>query len=244
MVHASRGRWRPASPHLLSRGRDRLRGSARAVLGDDAHACPGRTSPTTTTLIRDRIARVVPGFEDFNDARAPAAAASPCPTPPRDERTLHHRRPARPTSPSTPLEVLRAARRAACCCRRCARTTSTTPPSTASTTATAASRAAAASSSSTPTTSPTLGLADGDVVDLVSEWPTASERARRALPRRRLPDRARLRGRLLPRDQRAGPAGQHRGRQQHADLQVGRRPAGAGLSYSAGRAATASGSSA
>ena len=71
---------------------------------------------------------------------------------------------------STPLEVPPGT----CCCRPCARTTSSTPRSTASTTATAASRAAAASSSSTPTTWPRLGLANGELVDLVSVAPTAS----------------------------------------------------------------------
>ena len=48
------------------------------------------------------------------------------------------------------------------CCRPCAAMISSTPRSTGSTTATAASRAAAGWSSCTPTTSPTLGLANGE----------------------------------------------------------------------------------
>ena len=71
-----------------------------------------------------------------------------------------------------------------------------------------------------------LGFADGQFVDLVSEWTDGVEPARRALPGRLLPDRAGLRGRLLPGDQRAGAAGQHRRGQQHADLEVGGDPAG------------------
>ena len=49
----------------------------------------------------------------------------------------------------------------------------------------------------------------------------------RAVPCDELPDRARVRGRVLPGGERARPAGQHRGGQQHADLEVDRDPAGA-----------------
>ena len=68
-----------------------------------------------------------------------------------------------------------------------------------------------------------------------SAWPTATwstwsasttgtERRAPRLPGRRLPDRPRLLRRLLPRDQRAGAARQHGRDQQHADLEVDRRP--------------------
>ena len=63
-VHASRGRLDPASPHLLSEvaiiGR-----IARRVVGDKADV-PWGAFEDDYNLIRDRIARVVPGFEDFN----------------------------------------------------------------------------------------------------------------------------------------------------------------------------------
>ncbi|MEV6116356.1 FdhF/YdeP family oxidoreductase [Streptomyces sp. NPDC052109] len=65
-VHASRGRLAPASPHLLSEvaiiGR-----LARRTLGDTP-AIPWEEFEADYGTVRDRIARVVPGFEDF-DAR-------------------------------------------------------------------------------------------------------------------------------------------------------------------------------
>ncbi|WP_069464433.1 FdhF/YdeP family oxidoreductase, partial [Actinacidiphila rubida] len=64
MVHASRGNLPPASPHLLSEPAiiSRL---ARTVLGPDS-TIPWADFETDYDLIRDRIARVVPGFDDFN----------------------------------------------------------------------------------------------------------------------------------------------------------------------------------
>jgi molybdopterin-dependent oxidoreductase alpha subunit len=63
-VHASRGRLHPASPHLLSEvaiiGR-----LARRTLGDQP-AVPWEEFEADYGTIRDRISRVVPGFEDFN----------------------------------------------------------------------------------------------------------------------------------------------------------------------------------
>ncbi|GAA2989134.1 FdhF/YdeP family oxidoreductase [Streptomyces fulvorobeus] len=83
MVHASRGNLTPASPHLLSEPAIVAR-LARAVLG-----------PASTTgweefekdygTIRDRISRVVPGFEDFN-ARVAVPGGFTLPHAPRDER--------------------------------------------------------------------------------------------------------------------------------------------------------------
>jgi anaerobic selenocysteine-containing dehydrogenase len=80
-VHASRGRLEPASPHLLSEVAIVCR-LARAVLGDDPHV-PWADFERDHGAIRDRIARVIPGFEDFN-ARAPGGFALP--NAPRDER--------------------------------------------------------------------------------------------------------------------------------------------------------------
>ncbi len=63
-VHQSRGRLDPASPHLLSEVAiiSRL---ARRVLGAD-NPIPWEDFEADYALVRDRIARVVPGFQDFN----------------------------------------------------------------------------------------------------------------------------------------------------------------------------------
>ncbi|MFE4664317.1 FdhF/YdeP family oxidoreductase [Streptomyces sp. NPDC056716] len=63
-VHASRGRLAPASPHLLSEIAiiSRL---ARRVLGHTP-AIPWEDFEADYGTVRDRISRVVPGFEDFN----------------------------------------------------------------------------------------------------------------------------------------------------------------------------------
>jgi molybdopterin-dependent oxidoreductase alpha subunit len=63
-VHASRGRLEPASPHLLSEVAIISRIAQRAV-GDRADI-PWAAFEDDYDLVRDRIARVVPGFEDFN----------------------------------------------------------------------------------------------------------------------------------------------------------------------------------
>ncbi|NXY99203.1 FdhF/YdeP family oxidoreductase [Streptomyces sp. BR123] len=83
MVHASRGNLTPASPHLLSEPAIVAR-MARAVLGD-ASATPWEEFERDYAAIRDRIARVVPGFEDFN-ARAARPEGFRLPHAPRDER--------------------------------------------------------------------------------------------------------------------------------------------------------------
>ncbi|PJT48930.1 hypothetical protein CWI85_19985 [Streptomyces albidoflavus] len=63
-VHASRGRLAPASPHLLSEVAiiSRL---ARRTLGDEP-AIPWEEFERDYGTIRDRISRVLPGFEEFN----------------------------------------------------------------------------------------------------------------------------------------------------------------------------------
>jgi len=85
MVHASHGNLAPASPHLLSE---------TAIITRLARAALGPHSPTPWAdfehdydLIRDRIARVVPGFDDFNTrVRKPGGFALP--HAPRDSRTF------------------------------------------------------------------------------------------------------------------------------------------------------------
>ena len=63
-VHASRGRLEPASEHLLSEVAIICRLAER--LFGAGHAVPWRTFETDYDLIRDRISRVVPGCQDYN----------------------------------------------------------------------------------------------------------------------------------------------------------------------------------
>ncbi|KIF03298.1 hypothetical protein PL81_25015 [Streptomyces sp. RSD-27] len=83
MVHASRGNLAPASPHLLSEPAIVAR-TARAVLGA-ASKTPWEDFERDYAVIRDRIARVIPGFEDFN-ARVARPGGFQLPHAPRDER--------------------------------------------------------------------------------------------------------------------------------------------------------------
>ncbi|MFD9260191.1 FdhF/YdeP family oxidoreductase [Streptomyces sp. NPDC059538] len=83
MVHASRGNLAPASPHLLSEPAIVAR-MARAVLGP-ASATPWEEFERDYASIRERISRVVPGFEDFN-AKVARPGGFQLPHAPRDER--------------------------------------------------------------------------------------------------------------------------------------------------------------
>ncbi|MEU6646360.1 FdhF/YdeP family oxidoreductase [Saccharomonospora sp. NPDC046836] len=82
-VHASRGRLRPASDHLLSEVAILCR-LARALFGDD-HAVPWQAFESDYDEIRERIARVVPGCTDYN-ARVREPDGFVLPNPPRDSR--------------------------------------------------------------------------------------------------------------------------------------------------------------
>ncbi|WNE95950.1 FdhF/YdeP family oxidoreductase [Streptomyces luomodiensis] len=85
MVHASRGRLEPASPHLLSEPAIVCR-LARRVLGP-ASRTPWEDFEKDYAAIRDRIAAVIPGFEDFN-ARMSDPAGFALPHAPRDSRSF------------------------------------------------------------------------------------------------------------------------------------------------------------
>ncbi|WP_116246742.1 FdhF/YdeP family oxidoreductase [Nocardiopsis sp. FIRDI 009] len=85
VVHASRGRLRPASEHLLSEVAivSRL---ARRLLGAD-HPVRWEEFERDYDVVRDHIARVVPGCEDYNRrVREPDGFVMP--HPPRDSRTF------------------------------------------------------------------------------------------------------------------------------------------------------------
>ncbi|MFC9426777.1 FdhF/YdeP family oxidoreductase [Streptomyces sp. NPDC056987] len=83
MVHASRGNLPPASPHLLSEPVIVAR-MARATLGPRS-LTPWEEFEKDYATIRDRIARVIPGFEDFN-TRVAHPGGFALPHAPRDER--------------------------------------------------------------------------------------------------------------------------------------------------------------
>ncbi|OIJ69068.1 FdhF/YdeP family oxidoreductase [Streptomyces mangrovisoli] len=83
MVHASRGRLAPASPQLLSEPAIVCR-LARRVLGE-SDTVPWEEFEKDYATVRDRIARVIPGFQDFN-ARVARPGGFALPHAPRDER--------------------------------------------------------------------------------------------------------------------------------------------------------------
>jgi molybdopterin-dependent oxidoreductase alpha subunit len=84
-VHRSRGRLRPASEHLRSEV-SILCGLARALLGPD-HPVPWLSFADDYDAVRDRIAAVVPGCADYN-ARVREPNGFVLPHPPRDSRTF------------------------------------------------------------------------------------------------------------------------------------------------------------
>ncbi|GES34312.1 FdhF/YdeP family oxidoreductase [Streptomyces angustmyceticus] len=85
MVHASRGRLEPASPELLSETAIVTR-LARRVLGAESRT-PWEEFEKDYAAIRDRISRVVPGFEDFQ-ARVARPGGFALPHAPRDSRSF------------------------------------------------------------------------------------------------------------------------------------------------------------
>jgi molybdopterin-dependent oxidoreductase alpha subunit len=85
IVHSSRGRVAPLSPHMRSEVAI-VTGLARAVFGD-ADAVPWEDFAADYDRVRDRIERVVPGFTGYN-ARARVPGGFALPHAPRDERVF------------------------------------------------------------------------------------------------------------------------------------------------------------
>ncbi|ACU74456.1 oxidoreductase alpha (molybdopterin) subunit [Catenulispora acidiphila DSM 44928] len=85
LVHATRGRLDPASEALLSEVAIVAR-LARTVLGAQ-HPVPWEELGADYDRIRDRIERVIPGFEDFN-TRVRRGSGFALPHAPRDSRTF------------------------------------------------------------------------------------------------------------------------------------------------------------
>ncbi len=84
MVHASRGRLLPASPHLLSEVAIVTR-LAEALWPDGVSGIDWAGMRESYAAIRDRIERVIPGFDRFNE-RIEVSGGFPLPHPPRDRR--------------------------------------------------------------------------------------------------------------------------------------------------------------
>jgi formate dehydrogenase major subunit len=84
-VHASQGPLEPASPHLRSET-DIVCSMAEATLGD-RHGIPWRSFLDDSTVIRRRIAHVVPGCEAY-DEKVDRPGGFVLPHPPRDSRTF------------------------------------------------------------------------------------------------------------------------------------------------------------
>ncbi|GAB4000903.1 FdhF/YdeP family oxidoreductase [Glycomyces albus] len=85
MVHASRGKVLPLGKGMRSEVAI-VCGLARRVLGDE-DAVPWEGFATDYDRVRDRIERVVPGFDDYN-ARARRPGGFALPHAPRDERSF------------------------------------------------------------------------------------------------------------------------------------------------------------
>jgi molybdopterin-dependent oxidoreductase alpha subunit len=104
VVHRSRGRLAPASDRLLSEVSIVCR-LARAVLGP-AHPVPWEEFEKDYDLIRDRIARVVPGCDDYN-ARVRRPDGFVLPHAPRDAREFTGTRSGKAQFSAHDLTVLR-----------------------------------------------------------------------------------------------------------------------------------------
>lgn len=85
VIHKTQGRLAPVSEHLLSEPVIVAR-MAQATLGDD-HSVDWRAMAENYDVIRDHIARVIPGFENYN-ARVRTKNGFVLPNPPRDTRTF------------------------------------------------------------------------------------------------------------------------------------------------------------
>lgn len=219
MVHASRGNLAPASPHLLSEPAIVAR-LARAVLGPESTTDWEEFEKDYAT-IRDRISRVVPGFENFN-ARVARPGGFTLPHPPRDSRRF-------PTTTgkanftAAPVEYpeLPEGRLLLQTLRSHDQYNTTIYGLDDRYRGIKGGRRVVMVN---PDDARALGLTDGAYTDLVSEWKDGAERRAPGFRIVHYPTARGLRRRLLPRDQRAGPPRLHRRHQQHPRQQVRRHP--------------------
>ena len=220
--HGARDPWPPrarlAAP--AKRARDRRRPRATAVPRRRAVDWAGLASDYD--VIRDRIERVVPGFEDFN-GRVREPGGFPLPHPPRDERRF--------TTDERQGRVHRLSTADGRTCRPGHLLLQTVRSHDQFNTTIyglddryRGITTAAGSSSCNPDDLAELGLHDGDMVDMVGEWKDGLERRAERLPDRRLRHGTRLRCCVLPRGECARPARFGRGHVQYADVQEHRHP--------------------
>lgn len=218
MVHASRGNLTPASPHLLSEPAIVAR-LARAVLGP-ASTTPWEEFEKDYATIRDRISRVVPGFENFN-ARVAHPGGFTLPHGPRDSRRFPTAT-GRANFTAAPVEFpeLPEGRLLLQTLRSHDQYNTTIYGLDDRYRGIKGGRRVVLVN---PDDATALGLTDGTYADLVSEWKDGTERRAPGFRVVHYPT-ARLRRRLLPRDQRPGPPRLHRRHQQHPRQQIRRDP--------------------
>ena len=221
-VHASKGPLEPASAHLRSEV-DIVCSLAEATLGD-AHGLPWAAYRADYGAIRRSIANVVPGCAAY-DEKVDQPGGFVLPHPPRDSRDF-------PTDAGravfsvSPIDVLEVPE------GRLLLQTLRSHDQFNTTIYGLDDRYRGIKGGRRvvfvhPDDIAHLGFADGDQVDLVSEWHDGSERAATDFRIVVLRAAARLRRGVLPGDQPAGPAGVEGRGQQHPDLEVGGDPAGA-----------------
>ncbi len=219
-VHASQGPLEPASPHLRSEV-DIVCSLALATIGD-RHGIGWAAMRDDYTEIRRRIAHVVPGCAGY-DEKVDRPGGFVLPHPPRDTRTFPTEKD-RAIFTVSPTEVLHVPE------GRLLLQTMRSHDQFNTTIYGLDDRYRGIKDGRrvvfvNPDDIESLGLRDGQFVDLVSEWEDGEERRRREVPGGLLRHPPRLHRRLLPGDQRAGGAGLQGRGQQPAGLQVGGRAA-------------------
>ena len=170
-VHASRGPLKPASPHLRSEV-DIVCSVAQAVLGD-RHGIPWTEFRADYSSIRRRIANVVPGCAAY-DEKVDQPGGFVLPHPPRDSRTFPTKE-QKAIFTASPIDVLHVPE------GRLLMQTLRSHDQFNTTIYGLDDRYRGISNGRRvvfvhPEDITALGLADGQVVDLVSEWTDGSER--------------------------------------------------------------------
>ena len=221
-VHASRGPLDPPSEHLRSEV-DIICSLALATLGEDSPV-PWAAFRDDYTEIRRRIARVVPGCASYEE-KVDEPGGFVLPHPPARQPGLRDRRAARRSSPSTPLEVLEVPK------GRFLLQTMRSHDQFNTTIYGLDDRYRGVKGGRrvvfvNPDDLRDLGYAEGDVVDLVSEWRDGVERMAQSF---RVVSYDQPRGCVAayyPEANAARPARLHGGEEQPAGLQVHRGAAG------------------
>ena len=229
-VHASKGTLEPVSPHLLSEISIITR-LARAVLGD-GHVVDWAGFERDYDAIREHIARVVPGFDDFN-RKIRQDGGFVLPHGPRDSRTF-------PTPSGKAQITVNELEHVECPPGRLLLQTMRSHDQFNTTIYSLNDRYRGIRKGRrvvfvNPVDLAELGIADGALVDVHSEFADGVDRVVRAFRVVSYPTARGLRRRLLPRGQRAGPARAHRRGQQHPGVEGGDRPARAERGSDAGQ---------